>query len=60
MMQLKIARLFASNDRVREELFQNKPNREAVELLNKIANSFSVESHITEVETIIDNIKKMI
>lgn len=58
--RLKIARLFASNDRVREELFQNKPNREAVELLNKIANSFSVESHITEVETIIDNIKKMI
>lgn len=57
--RLKIARLFASNDRVREELFQTKPNKQAVELLNKIANSFSVESHIAEVETIIDEIKNM-
>ena len=55
--ELKIARLFSSNDRVREELFQTKPKRQAVNLLNHIIETMTVESHKAEIQNIIDEVK---
>ena len=55
--RLKIARLFSSNDRVREELFQTKPKRQAVNLLNHIIETMTVESHKAEIQNIIDEVK---
>lgn len=57
--RLKIARLFLTNRRAREELFQSRPNTEAVSLLKRIKDTFSVESHIAEVENIIDEVRKL-
>lgn len=57
--RLKIARLFLTNSRVREELFQSRPNTEAVSLLKRIKGTFSVESHIAEVENIIDEVRNL-
>lgn len=57
--KLKLARLFITNDRVKEELFQNKPNEVAVSLLNEIKASLNVTSHIVEIENIIDAVMKM-
>lgn len=57
--KLKIARMFISNDRVREELFQIKPNRQAISLLETLKSQFTVESHIAELENIIDEIKDL-
>lgn len=57
--KLKVARLFLSNDRVREELFQVKPKREAVTLLNSIIETLTVESHKAEIKNIIDEIKQI-
>ena len=55
--RLKVARLFTTNDRVREELFQEKPKREAVALLNDIIDTMTVESHKAEIQNIIEDIK---
>lgn len=55
--KLKIARLFSSNARVREELFQIKPKRQAIALLNSIIESMTVESHKAEVQSILDEVK---
>lgn len=57
--KLKVARLFLSNDRVREELFQVKPKREAVTLLNSIIETLTVESHKAEIQNVIDEIKQL-
>ena len=57
--KLKISRLFLSNDRVREELFQTKPKRQAVSLLNEIMETMNVESHKSEIQKIIDEIEKI-
>ena len=51
------SRLFSSNDRVREELFQTKPKRQAVNLLNHIIETMTVESHKAEIQNIIDEVK---
>lgn len=57
--KLKIARLFLSNERVREELFQLKPKKVAVNLLNDIIDTLTVESHKAELQNIIDEVKKI-
>lgn len=57
--RLKIARLFLNNQRVRDELFQDKPKRAAITLLKNIRESFTVESHIAEVEQIIENVEEI-
>lgn len=57
--RLKVARLFSSNDRVREELFQEKPKREAVALLNNIIDTMTVESHKAELQNIIDEVEQI-
>lgn len=56
---MKIARLFLSNERVREELFQLKPKKVAVNLLNDIIDTLTVESHKAELQNIIDEVKKI-
>lgn len=58
--KLKVCRLFNSNERVREELFQLKPNREAISLLSAIKNTFNIQSHISEIEEIIERLKSML
>ncbi len=44
---------------MKDELFQDKPKRAAITLLKNIRESFTVESHIAEVEQIIENVEKI-
>ena len=57
--KLKVCRFFNSNERVREELFQSKPKREAISLLSEIKSTLSIQRHISEVEEIIEKLKSM-
>ncbi len=56
---LRIARMFRDNVRVQEELFQSKPKREAISLLNEIKEEFTVESRIAEIENIMDIVREL-
>ena len=53
---LKLCRLFESNERVRDELFQSKPRSEAKALLKRLRKKLSVQSHINEVDEILRSI----
>ena len=46
----QVVDLFQSNERVRAELFQSKPKKRAIELLNKIKEKLPLEAHKTEVD----------
>ena len=56
--KMKIARLFLTNGRVKEELFQAKPKREAIKLLEQLLDEVTIESHKAEIESIIAEVKK--
>jgi len=45
-----VARMFRSNERVREELFQDKPKRFAIELLNSLKDKLTLKAHKTEID----------
>ncbi len=49
----RVVELFVSNDRVRSELFQSKPNSKAKALLERIKGAFTLESHKNEVDVAI-------
>lgn len=52
--QIRITgRMFQSNDRVMDELFQKKPKERAVELLSTIRERLPLEAHKTEIDTVI-------
>lgn len=52
-----LSRMFLTNDRVKEELFQSKPKEKAIELLGTLKSKLSIETHIAEVEKIIGDVK---
>jgi hypothetical protein len=54
---LRLCRLFESNDRAKEELFQAKPRAEAVALVRDLKKRLSVQAHVTELEGIIKKLK---
>jgi len=57
--KVMVAKLFQSNERVRDELCQNRPKTAALSLLNEIKDSLQNNSQITELEMIINDVKKI-
>lgn len=55
--QVRIAKLFLSNDRVKNELDQYRPQRYALDLLNEIKNNLTNQSQINEIDIIIKEVK---
>ena len=50
-----IATMFNTNERVKEELYWNKPKIRAIELLNELKGKLTIESHKEEIESTIKN-----
>ncbi len=44
--------MFQTNERVREELFQGKPKRQAIALLKEISSKLTIESQKNEIAKI--------
>ena len=57
--KVMVAKLFQSNERVKEELYQTRPKTAALLLLDEIKDSLQNNSQITELEMIINDVKKM-
>lgn len=55
--KLAFARLFATNERVREELITARPKARAIELLESLRDSLVIESYRSEIETIIRRVQ---
>lgn len=55
----EIARMFISNDRVQDELFQSKPRARAVELLESLKKKLALEAHKTELDRAIDSVNEL-
>ncbi|UDQ99458.1 hypothetical protein AAEX28_05070 [Lentisphaerota bacterium WC36G] len=51
-----LARMFKDNERVTEELFQDKPKRMAKKLLTQIKNKLTLEANINEIDEIKDSL----
>lgn len=54
-----ILNMFENNERVQDELFQDKPKRCALELLNNLRGRFAIEAHKAEVDKTISTIKAL-
>ena len=52
-----MAEMFKSNERVRAELFQEKPKNQAISLLEKLKERLTLEAHKAEVEAAIRSLK---
>ena len=48
----RVAKMFQTNERVREELFQGKPKRQAIALLKEISSKLTIESQKNEIAKI--------
>ena len=57
--QVSVAKLFQTNERVRDELYQVRPKSYAVALLNEIKSGLQNDSQITELEIIINEIRQL-
>ena len=57
--RIAVAKLFQTNDRVRSELYQTRPQQNALALLNEIKADLQNDSQINEVELIINDIKQL-
>lgn len=55
----ELAGMFISNDRVKAELFQPKPKARAKVLLTQIKEKLTIQSHLDEIDAVIDCVKKM-
>lgn len=55
---MKLSRMFLSNDRVKDELIQNKPKNSAIYLLEELKDKLSIQNHINEIEDIISKVKE--
>lgn len=55
----ELAEMFLSNERVKAELFQAKPKALAKALLTQIKGKLTIQSHLDEVDAVIDAVKKM-
>ncbi len=56
---MRLSRLFQTNDRVREELFQSKPKKRAIEFLEEVKNKLTIEANKNEIDTIIEEIENL-
>lgn len=56
---LNLARMFQSNERVLEELFQSKPNAVALELLAELKNRLSIQAHKSELDRVMGFLLKL-
>ena len=54
----EFAGLFVSNDRVKSELFQNKPKARAKELLLAIKGKLTIQAHLDELDLILTSVEK--
>lgn len=54
-----VAEMFKSNERVRGELFQEKPKRQAVALLEKLRERLTVEAHKAEIDEAIESVQTL-
>lgn len=54
-----IVKLFKENERVQEELFQQKPKQQAIKILNKIKSKFVIEANKAEVDDAIKYVKDL-
>ena len=54
--QVTVAKLFIHNERVKSELWQSKPNKYALELLNEIKDNLKNKSQISEIDSIITQV----
>lgn len=54
---LKLSRLFLTNERVKEELYQRRPKNNAIKLLKSLKEKLSIQNHIIEVDEIIEYLK---
>lgn len=55
---MKLSRMFLTNDRVKDELFQRKPNNYAIDLLNELKEKVRIQNHINEIDDIIEKVKE--
>ncbi len=55
--QIEIAKFFLSNDRVRDELYQDRPFNKAIALLSEIKDNLQDDSQKTEIEQIIRQVQ---
>ena len=51
-----VAKMFASNERVRAELFQERPKRKATTLLEELKARLTVEAHKAEIDETIRSV----
>lgn len=56
--QVKVAKLFISNSRVKSELGQSRPQNYALSLLNEIKNGLTNQSQISDIDMIINAVKQ--
>lgn len=56
---MKLARMFRDNPRVQEELFQKRPKKRAIELLNEIKSRLTIQAYKDEIDSIIDFVEKL-
>jgi hypothetical protein len=54
---MKLARMFEENSRVRDELIQSKPNKQAVALLKEIRGKLTIQANKDEIDEIIEKVK---
>ncbi len=54
--KFQIVKLFRDNERVNEELSESRPNKCAIDLLNKLKADFTLETQISETDSVIDKI----
>lgn len=55
---MKLARLFENNERVQSELFQVKPKKQAILILNFIKDKITIQSSKDELDKIIEHVEK--
>ena len=56
---MDVAGMFKDNERVRSELFQSKPKKRAIELLEDIKRRLTIQSHKDEIDEIVTDIKDL-
>jgi len=56
---MELAGMFRDNDRVRAELFQRKPKKQAIELLESFKGRVTIQAHKDELDEIIKDIKDL-
>jgi hypothetical protein len=56
---MDIVGLFRENERVRSELFQDKPKKKAIALLEKLKDKVTIEAHKSEIDEVISDIEDL-